>query len=187
MKIKPSDIPIKTRPLIFVDLETTGLDPRKHEIIQIGALVVSQPDFEVVKKWEVKVKPEHLETASAEALKMVNHDPKKWKEAVLIKQALEEFNQLAKDGMLIGYNISFDWMFLETNFVRHKIKPTFDYHCLDIPSMIFLALYKDLPEKIRLGHITKHFGLSRKSETHDALEDAELTHQIFKRLMNLNL
>ena len=183
MQIKPKDITIRKRPLIFVDLETTGLDPRKHEIIQIGVLVVSQPDFEIVRKWEVKVKPEHIETASREALELNNYDSEKWKDAIPIKKALEEFNQLAKDGILIGYNIAFDWLFLEVGFSRHKIDPSCDYHHLDVPSMAFLALYKEDLKRLRLGEITKHFGLSRRSETHDALEDVELTYQIFRKLM----
>jgi len=34
---------MKKHPLAFIDLETTGLNPDTHEIIEIGCLVVRQP------------------------------------------------------------------------------------------------------------------------------------------------
>ena len=53
--------------LAFIDVETTGLDITRHEIIQIGAVIVSQDGmvddkfkFTVLEELELKVKPEEL-------------------------------------------------------------------------------------------------------------------------------
>ena len=50
------------RNLVFLDTETTGLDPEKHEIIEIGGVIVrqifensNQPAFEVLEEFEYKV------------------------------------------------------------------------------------------------------------------------------------
>src|SRR3989344_670823 len=95
---------IKERPLIFVDLEFTGLQ-WKHEVIQIGALVVSQPDFKVVKEWETKIQAEHWDQADPEALKIVGYTEERWKNAVALREALTTFNEIARDGVLVGFNV----------------------------------------------------------------------------------
>lgn len=56
------------RPLAFTDVETTGLDPHIHEIIEIGLVLVEHKDLTVVEELNLKIKPEHIETATAEAL-----------------------------------------------------------------------------------------------------------------------
>jgi len=53
----------KKRPLAIVDIETTGDDELKHEILEIGLLVVRQKDLEVIDSGNWLVKPHHIETA----------------------------------------------------------------------------------------------------------------------------
>ena len=50
--------------LAFIDTETTGLDPYKHEIIELALVVCKQismpgrgPKIEVLKEYEWKIKP----------------------------------------------------------------------------------------------------------------------------------
>ena len=56
--------------LAIVDLETTGLSPRRHEIIEIGAILYSQKRDKVLKKWCKKIMPLNIKTASKRALKI---------------------------------------------------------------------------------------------------------------------
>ncbi len=44
----------------FVDLETTGLDPSRHDIIEIGIVRVDARTLEVLDEYEVLVAPERL-------------------------------------------------------------------------------------------------------------------------------
>jgi len=55
--------------LVFFDLETSGLNPDEHAIIEVGALAVSLPDFEVVDTFEAKVAFK-IENAESGALLM---------------------------------------------------------------------------------------------------------------------
>ena len=182
MTDKPST-KIKERPLIFVDLEFTGLE-FQHEIIQIGALVVSQPDFKQIKEWEVKVKAEHMDQADPQALKIVGYTDEKWKDAIDIRLALEQFNELAKDGVIVGWNIAMDFLFLKKTYARLNLKPTFHWQIIDVMSMAFKDLYH-LPElhEYRMGEITEHFGI-KNDVHHDALEDARMTYEIYMKLMS---
>ena len=46
--------------LAFIDIETTGLNLLKHEIIEIGC-VLTTPDLKVIEDFELKIKPENIE------------------------------------------------------------------------------------------------------------------------------
>ena len=46
----------------FIDIETTGLNLRKHEIIEIG-VVLTTPTLEIIEEFEIKIKPENIESA----------------------------------------------------------------------------------------------------------------------------
>ena len=192
---KPST-KIKERPLIFVDLEFTGLE-FQHEIIQIGAVVVSQPastsplvgrggpNFQIIKEWEVKVKAQHMEKADPEALKIVGYTDEKWKNAIDIRSALEKFNEIAKDGVIIGWNIAMDFLFLKKTYAQLDLKPTFHWQIIDVMSMAFLKLYKEPLTEFRMSEITKYFDI-KNDKHHDALADAIMTFEIYLKLCQIS-
>lgn len=64
--------------IVVVDLETTGLNPDDHEILQIGALKVDERTLAVIDAFEIKVKPQHIDTAEESALEINRYDPELW-------------------------------------------------------------------------------------------------------------
>ena len=59
----------KERPFAVVDLETTGDDELRHEILEIGLLIVRQSDWSVIDSGNWLIKPHHMETAHLPSLK----------------------------------------------------------------------------------------------------------------------
>jgi DNA polymerase III epsilon subunit-like protein len=114
--------PMRGRPVLFLDLETTGLNPGMQEISEIGAVLVSQPGWQVIRTYEAKVLPTHLETAQPEALVISHFDPEVWaKEGRPLKQALEELSDIGQGAILAGFNVTFDWAFLQAGFNPGKL------------------------------------------------------------------
>jgi DNA polymerase-3 subunit alpha (Gram-positive type) len=178
--------PMKQRALLFLDLETTGLNPGQHEITEIGALLVSQPDYQVIKTYEAKVLPTHLETATPEALQIGHFDAAVWeKEGRPLRQALEELSAIGKGAVLAGFNVTFDWAFLQIGFNTVELPDPFYYHRFDVMSSAFTMLYNRVEmSKFSLNECCRFFGVTNKN-AHTALADAEATYEVFKGLMKL--
>lgn len=178
-------IDFRTRKLVFIDLETTGVDPEKHEIIEIAWILVDGQSFEVLSEFVAKVKPEHPETANPKALEITGYSEEEWGNAGLLKEALGKIIQLAPQGMLVGWNIYFDWSFLEKGFKKFNFVSQFDYHMIDVMVIAYSKLHSK-PEIRELGlkKIATYFGI--EFQEHHALEDIRATYQIFKKLMQEN-
>jgi DNA polymerase III alpha subunit (gram-positive type) len=176
-----ADTHIKDRPLAFVDLEFTGLGA-EHEVLQIGCVLVNQPDFSVIGEWEAKVKPRHIENADKKSLKLVGYNAAKWKDALSLADALEQFNVFAKDAVLIGYNIVGDFYQLKKSYHQVGLEPAYHWQVLDVLSMIFAELYQSGLGGFRMREVVRYFHL-KNQHWHDALVDARATYEIFIKLM----
>lgn len=173
------------KPLIFFDIETTGLDPRNHEIIEIACLVVDPKSLEVKKKYHSRVRPEHIETADPGALRLNGYNAEGWRDAKGADEALEDLNKLASGGILAGYNVVFDHGFLEKAAWDHEVLLTFDYHWLDVASMAYWELAGgDILEKLSLSGVCKLLGIER-GKAHTAMADTRATLEVYKALKSM--
>src|SRR3989344_4367775 len=105
----------------FVDIETTGLDAEKHEIIEIGCVLTS-PDLEVIEEFELKIKPERIEDADPVSLKVNQYDSLDWEDAYGLKEGMKIFAGKVNDCIMVGHNVAFDSGFLEHAFTKNGIK-----------------------------------------------------------------
>ncbi len=182
---------MKKNNLVFLDLETTGLDPNRHEILEIGILL-AQPvfrpsglDYETVLEWETKVKPEHLETAEPEALRINGYREADWLFAVSLPAALETLMKKSAGAVMVAQNVSFDWSFLAAALGRTGVKNTLHYHRLDLVSMAFVRLLRDARvERFNLAALAERFGI-KNEKAHTALADVRATYRIFRHLLEL--
>lgn len=185
---------MKYNKLAFIDLETTGLDPERHEIIEIGGLIVKAipvpgrgPNLEVVDQFEFKIKPEHIETAEPEALRINSYNDMEWLFAHDLKQVLPIIAEKTKDCMMVGQNVSFDWGFLQHAFKKCDLKWPMHYHKIDLITMAFMKNYHEVNrplERYNLAALAEYYGISNP-KAHSALADIQVTFEIYKKLLNL--
>lgn len=171
--------------LAFTDIETTGLDPEQHEIIEIATLIYNPVTDKVEREWEKAIAPKHIETASPVALKINGYinNPDKYNGS--LKSALIKFNSLAKDCMIIGQNIKFDTTFLRKYMAEFNIKPSFSRHTeLDLMAIAWPAVLDSDIEGLSLAHLCDHFGVTNVG-AHTALVDCRRTFGVYKCLMNM--
>lgn len=173
------------RPLAFVDLETTGLDPDVHEIIEIAMVQARQPDLHVLEEWDCKIRPSRIETATPKALEVNGYTPEGWGNAVSLQAAMNQFIVRKHRAILVAYKVDFDSSFLkramkETGHAADGTDPL-GYYVLDGLSMAWQALYGAVPQ-FRLSAIALYLGLEPEPEPHSALNGARLLYQVYHKL-----
>lgn len=175
----------KNRPILFIDLEMTGLDVDRHEIIEVAALVVSQPDLNVVNSYYAKIKPTHLETADQSSLSAINFDMRNWHDAIDLKICLTELSQLAPTSILAGWSVENEWNFLISGLKEHNLPFFFDNYLIEVWTMAF-AHFRQSNEisRISIGNVCRHMGIPLDQHKPDS--DIRATYEIFKRLITKN-
>lgn len=174
------------RNLAITDVETTGINPDKHEIIEIGLLVVRQADFKIIDKLDIKVRPENIEDAMPAALKVNGYREEEWKDAVSLYAAMEKYREKVEDAVFLAHPLTFDWGFIDRAFKKTKIENPMDYHQLDIFSMAWMLLYEDdkLP-KVTLTELARYFNIPPEPTPHRAINGARIAYDILKKLMEV--
>jgi DNA polymerase-3 subunit epsilon len=174
-------------PIAFTDLETTGTDPIRHEILEIGLLVVEPVSLGIVDSLEVKVKPEHIATATDSALELNGYNARDWANAVPLKRALEEYVRRASSAIFCSHNVTFDWAFMNEGFRKTGVVSTLNYHRLDLFTMAWVLLRPTRVDEFHLGKVAQQLGIREEPLPHRARNGAQLAYEVFKRLESRKL
>jgi len=177
------ETPFFKRPLAITDLEMTGLDADIHEIIEIGLVVINQDTLEIIDTLDVKVKPEHIETAAPDALAVNGYKEEDWKDAASLYDAMVQYNQKTPNAVFAGWNITFDWAFMEKAFKKTGIRHTMEYHRIDILSFAWGKLRNRGLDQIRLSAICRYFGIEEEPKQHRAINGAMKAYEVLQKLL----
>ncbi len=168
----------------FIDIEATGLNLIKNEVIEIGCVITS-PDLEVIEEFEIKIKPENIETADPISLKISHYNEEGWKDALPLSEAMKLFSEKVKDCIMVGQNVAFDAAFLEYSFNKLNMSNPMHYHKLDTISIAWAKLHNDPTlERFSLREMCERFGIKNEN-AHTGLSDARATYELYKKLMEL--
>jgi DNA polymerase-3 subunit epsilon len=177
--------------LAFLDTETTGLNPEKHEVIEVGVVLVKQiprpgrgPSVEVIEEIDLKIKPERIEDAEEEALRINGYNEADWMFAPELKPAMQMLAKKLEGAVMVSHNISFDAPFMEKTFERAGVENTMKRYKLDTLSIAFARFYnRDGDIKYSLGYLCDLFGVKNEN-AHTALADARALFQVYKKMMD---
>ncbi len=181
---------MKNNDLIFVDIETTGFSPEKHEIIELAYILVRQKggegkEFEIIEEREFKIKPEHIETAEPQALKVNGYDEGQWIFANSLAEVMKVFAEKSKNAIFTAHNVTFDYSFVERAFTKTGIKNEMFYAKIDTISIAYAKLHANpLAERFALQKLCEFFGVQNE-RAHSALSDTRALFEVYKKLMLL--
>lgn len=183
---------------LFIDVETTGIDPSQCAIIQLSGIV--EIDDKVVREFNFRLKPHPGAAISPEALAVtqlteeeIQQFPPPYEIYEKFISILEEFVSPfdKKDKFFFcAYNAQFDAEFIRQFFTRNHNQYFGSYFWHPPLDIMYLASEKlkhirhTLPN-FKLGTIAKHFGLNLSEDSlHDSLYDIQITKQIYTILTN---
>lgn len=178
--------------LLFIDVETTGLDPAKHGIIQIAGIV--EIDGEVKEKFnlfcglfEGQIISQQALTVNARTVEEIRQFPpprQTYTELLAILDRHVDRYAKADKFYMVGQNVTFDHKFLDAWFKRNGNEYLYAYIHYDRIDLVALtAAFKVAgiikPDNVRLETVAKCFGITYKA--HDAEADIATTREIFYR------
>jgi len=183
----------------FLDVETTGLDPQKDEILsfatiievsphlplsmealmlleQAGASVTVRPKIAVI---HFKVTPLHIETADPKALAVNGYTPEKWKDSIPWALVAQPLHDILQGCICIGHNVPFDMAFLKEGLAQAGVIGWMDYHKVDTATLA----YEHLPRlgNLRLVTVCQRLGIPTEG-AHEVLADTKMAREVYHAL-----
>lgn len=174
----------------IVDTETTGLDSRYHEIIDIWISVIDPNTLKIIKEDGGRIKPLRIWRMSDAAAVCNGYTDEKWINAEPRKDVLDRVYPLIEGNIWIGHNPIFDISFVQQAFLefdRHKAINIFNVNCIDTKDLCRGVI--NVPDH-RLDTICKHLDIDTKRDygldPHTARADVYRCIELMKHLFVLN-
>ena len=155
--------------LVALDLETTGLDPQRDAIIEIGA--VRMRDGQLIDEYSQLVNPgvplprEITDITGIRPEQLVGQPP--------IKQVLPDFVRFVANAPVIGHNVNFDMDFLARQGVLQGN--------LRLDTAELAAVLLPRASRYSLGNLAAETGIELR-QAHRALDDARATAGLYWNL-----
>jgi len=182
--------------LLFLDLETTGLDPKKNSVVQLSGVI--EIDGKVVDSFNLDCAPFAEDHINDKALKVTG----KTKEQILdypqprtvfksfvkiLNRHVDKFDKQDKFYM-VGQNIKFDYDFLNEWFKKNGNDHMYGlifFHLIDLIALAtaFKLAGKINPKDMKLKTIADEFDIVFKQ--HDAMDDIRATWAIFHKCIDM--
>ena len=143
---------LRSAKFVSVDLETTGLNPKRDEIIAIAIVPLDGTKILASKSFYSLIKPSKFKI---ETIKIHGIDPKSLHSAPSFGDIANEVRLMLNNKILIGHSVNTDYKFLRVAFKKHNYE--FRADTIDIILLGIRCLYR-----------------------HNALADAFIAAQIFQ-------
>lgn len=182
--------------VLWLDVETTGLDCRKHGLREVGFII--EIDGVEVDKGVFKINPftyttkdvviddYALEISKVSIEDLESYDSSSYCFKELMKKLVKYVNVNDKNDCFViaGYNTAFDIGFIKEWFkemgLQDSYKDLFHYKSLDVFSIVFALRHIGLnsAENDKLETMCNYFGIG--IEAHNALSDIEATKKLYE-------
>jgi len=158
---------------VAIDLETSGTDPERDEIIEV-AVVVFERDG-VVEEYAATVKPRRA--VSLDIRRLTGISEEELAAGVPLAEALAEVRRLAGGLPIVGHSVLFDISFLQSAGLHLPGRQLDTYQLAS-------ALLPDLAN-YSLGTVAATLGIDITAEDrHRALGDTRATAEVFRKLLD---
>lgn len=172
--------PLRLKPVVFLDTETTGLQHNPHaEAIEIAVVNV---EGQVL--LDTKIKPVHLDKALAHsdegtkrALEINGYTEEGWKDAPTFAELVPQIVEIFKHKAIVGQNPQFDRDFVLRGLEAAGVEKAYrvlSRHVIDTTTLAWEHLVPCGLNRLNLDAICEFLGVALdRSTRHGALADAQ--------------
>jgi DNA polymerase-3 subunit epsilon/CBS domain-containing protein len=174
---RASATPLLALDAVVFDTETTGLDPARARLIEIGAIRLVAGRVEVAERFHCLVDPG--EPIPAESTRVHGIDAARIKDAPDFARAWPDFRSFLGNSIVIGHTIDFDLAIVANEAKRAKLE-------FPIPRAIDTRILGQLARPTLPGFSIEHLAAwlgVEVEDRHSALGDAVTTARIFAALV----
>lgn len=168
--------------IAIIDLETTGLDPAKHEILELACVLIEADTLREISRYEARIIPKHLETADVRALEVNGYSSEMWENAIELSEALLTISKLTSYAYLLGYNVSFDYGFLKAAYDQTGIKDESCYQRLDLLTLAWFRIPHLKLLSWKMKEVARYLEVPPEPAVHRAMNGVECAYAILKKL-----
>ena len=159
---------------ICIDLETTGLNPKKDRIIEIGAVKVR--NGQAVETFQQLIDPKQQLEERVEILTGISS--KELEGQPTIQEVLPALKEFLGEDVLLGHRVLFDYSFLKRAFTNEKIS----FERKGIDTLKLARQFVSDCESKKLESLCQHYDI--KHQAHRALGDALATVVLYQILVD---
>ena len=180
--------------LAFIDVETTGLIPGYHEMIDIG-VVLATLEGEEINRTFIRILPDHPERTSPEVPDINGFNYRKWVgyNAMPIPTSVDSLinfynkNSGNRQVLMVAFNSHFDAAFVDFLFraADKSWRELHYYFILDLPSMAWSLGMRHLTGSF-LSQILNIPDEPHEADDHTGITGADLNFRIYKALLEIN-
>lgn len=149
--------------MIFLDLETSGLDPFTHEIMEVGIVTDAEQEVAFSLTFNQFV-------ASPEALEVNGYGVREFAPVVESWTAMGVLKGLLQGEVIVGNNVGFDLSFLRAFYRLHDQEPNWHYQPVELKSLMAGCL--NLAPPWKTSDLADKLGVPLPADRHSALADA---------------
>ena len=158
---------------ICIDLETTGLNPKRDRIIEIGAVKVR--GGEIAETYQQLIDPKQQLEERVEMLTGISS--KELEGQPTIQEVIPVLKEFLEEDVLLGHRVLFDYSFLKRAFINEK----FSFERKGIDTLKLARQFIADCESKKLESLCIHYGI--RHQAHRALGDALATVELYQRLV----
>ena len=174
---------MRNKTLVFIDIETTGLDPLAgHQIIEICAIKVRSDKSRERIYYRAHPCKEIIDPA---AVAVNGYDPTKWAGACTQEALANNIGQFLNGCVPVGHNIKFDLSFIQELWKEYNIQARLDRRALDTQFLAYEHLIPLGLNSLSLDNIRRFLGWSLDG-SHSASKDVEDTINLFYLLLRFS-
>lgn len=172
--------PLNIARLVVLDLETTGLNVQRANILSIGAVAVNRGAILMADQFERTVY--NADHQANDATVLHEMAPSVIQQGQPATEALKDFLGYADTSVLLAFHAGFDEGMLKRA-LRKELDYQLQHRFLDIAEIAPMVFPAAAAECTSLDDWQRHFHLTN-SERHNASADAQVTAEILLILLN---
>ena len=169
--------------VVVFDTETTGLNPKKDEILSIGAVKIKNDKIITSEKFSCFVKPTKF--VSEESIKIHQIRNIDLEGAIEAREAIEQFLAFIGSRTLVGYYLEFD-VAMVNKYVKSYLGITLPNPQIEVSGLYHDKKIKRIPDGVidlRFDVMMNELGLPLFGK-HDSFNDAIMTALMYVKLQH---